>query len=549
MAKRTLCTLLGVLTVVSVLVGCAAPATPTVAPVEEPVVDPTEPVDVEPTELPEVDPTATPIPEEPAEPKILTARLYGDIQNMDPAFQISENDTVVAEAVLNGLVRYCPNSYDICYELAESLEQSEDGLEISFKLREGVQWHNGYGEVTAEDVKYSFERFIDPELNAVYADDWATLDRVEVIDEYRGTIILSEPFAPLWFSTLPAGSGAIIPKDYVEEIGYEAFATNIIGSGPYLFHEWRPLEKIILLKNPDYFGDEPYWDEIHLIPIEDDRSAEVALEAGDLDWARISIASVERFEAHPNIEVWTRPSLRYRWIAMNILHPKLQDINVRRAIIHAIDVPSILQAAYLGEVDQQCTLIPPGLIGHWEGAPCPERDVELAQSYMDAAGLDSLDLLLGLQDTSEYRTWAEIVQQNLKDIGINLELNPMESAAYWSRSFGEDACEDNQLLTNNYSMQPDPSWATMWFTCDQVHVWNTQCWCNEEYDRLHRQGLVTLDEEEREEIYIEMQRIWEEEAMTVWITHGAQTYAYYPQIEPATTPHGRPQIQFFKPAE
>jgi peptide/nickel transport system substrate-binding protein len=485
----------------------------------------------------------------PSAPKILRVRLYGDIQNMDPAFQISENDGVVFNAVTNGLVRYCSNSYELCNELAESIEQSEDGLEISFKLKEGVMWHEGYGEVTTEDVKYSYERMIDPELDAAYADDWATLDHVEIIDKYRGKIILKEPFAPLWTSTMPVSSGTIISKKYVEEIGYEAFATDIIGSGPYLFAEWRPQEKVILKKNPDYFGEEPYWDEIHLIPIEDDKSAEIALEAGDIDWARIAIPSVQRFEDNPNFEVWKKASLRYRWIAMNVEHPKLQDINVRKAIIHAIDVPSILQATYMGQVEQEFALVPPGLVGSWADAPRYERDVEKAKEFMAAAGLETLDLRLDLQDTSEYRTWAEIAQQNLKDIGINLELNTMESSAYWSTSFGEQACIDNELLTSNYSMQPDPAWATMWFTCDQVTVWNTQCWCSEEYDELHRKGLVTLDLEERANIYIEMQKLWDEAAQTICITHGVMTYAYSPNISPSTTPNGRPLYHFFGPGK
>jgi peptide/nickel transport system substrate-binding protein len=305
---------------------------------------------------------------------------------------------------------------------------------------------------------------------------------------------------------------------------------------------------VILKKNPDYFGPEPYYDEIQLIPIEDDKTAEVALEAGDLDWARISVPSVQRFEDNPDFEVWKKPSLRYRWIAMNVQHPKLQDINVRWAIIYAIDVPSILQAAYQGQVDQECALIPPGLVGHWDDAPCYERDVEKAKEYMAKAGIDSLDLRLDLQDTSEYRTWAEIAQQNLKDIGINLELNPMESATYWSTSFGEESVKVNELLTSNYSMNPDPAWATMWFTCDQITVWNTQAWCNEEYDRLHKEALTELDPVKRADLYIQMQKIWDEAAQTVWITHGVQVYGYTPTIVPATTPNGKPQYHFFKAA-
>ena len=495
------------------------------------------------TEVVESVVTATPSPSE--EPKILRVRLYGDIQNLDPAFQISENDTVVANAVMDGLVRYCPNSYELCNELAEEIEQSEDGLQIRFKLREGVMWQNGYGELTTEDVKYSYERFIDPDLDAAYADDWATLDHVEIIDEYNGIIHLKEPFAPLWSSTLPVGSGTILCKKWVEDIGMEAFATHIIGTGPYMFDQWKPQQMVILKKNPDYWKEEPYFDEIHLIPIEDDKAAEVALEAGDLDFGLISIASIDRFQSDSNFEVIAVPTLRYYWLALNVQHPKLQDPNVRWAVIYGIDVPSILQAAYMGQAERACALIPRGLIGYWEDAPCYERDVEKAKEYLAAAGLESLELRLDLQDTTEDRIWAEIIQQNLAEVNINVTLNPMDSSTYWTSTFGDQAVENNELLVSSYSMQPDPAWATMWFTCDQVGVWNSQAWCDEEFDRLHYEAMVTLDPEERAEMYIEMQKIWDEAAQTAWVTNGTRAFAYRPGLLPATTPNGKPQPEFF----
>lgn len=487
--------------------------------------------------------------EEPAEPKILTARIYGDIQNLDPAFRISENDGVVANAVMNGLVRYCPNSYELCNQLAEKIDQSEDGLEIRFKLREGVMWHEGYGELTTEDVKYSYERFIDPDLDADYADDWATLDYVEIIDDYNGIIHLKEPYAPLWNSTMPVVSGNIVCKDYVEEIGIETFATDIIGTGAYLFDEWRPQEMVVLKKNPDYWGEEPYWDEIHLIPIEDDKAGEVALESGDLNFGLISLQAADRFEANSDFEVVSLPSLRYYWIGMNVQHPKLEDPNVRWAIIYGIDVPSIIQAAYQGGVERTCALIPPGLTGYWEAAPCYQRDVEKAKEYLAKAGLETLDLRLDLQDTAEERIWGEIAQQNLAEVGINLELNPMDSSTFWTSSFGEQAAENNELVVASYSMQPDPAWATMWFTCDQIGKWNAMSWCSEEYDELHAQALVELDSEKRQELYVEMQQIWDEAAHTIWVTNGARLYGYATDIVPAITPNGKPQFEFFLPAE
>jgi peptide/nickel transport system substrate-binding protein len=529
------------------LAGCAPPPTAAPAATAAPQGAPTSPPATSapaPTQAPA--PTEAPAPTA-AEPKVLRIRLYGDIQNLDPAFLVSENDNDVGMNVISGLVTYGANSYDIVNDLAESITPSDDGLEVTFKLREGVQWQNGYGEVTTDDVKFSYERIANPDMQAAYHDDWATLDHVEVIDKYNGKIVFSEPFAPLWHSTLPVGSGWVLCKKYVEEVGNDKFATQIMGSGPYLYSEWNPKQQVTLKRNPDYFGTPPYYDEIHFIPIEDDKAAEVALQAGELDFSRISAASFDQFAADPNFETAKLPSLRYRWIGMNVENPKLQDINVRQAIRYAIDVPSILQAAYLGQVKQEYGLVPEGLIGYWADAPQYQRDVAKAQDFMSKAGVSSLDLRMDIQDTTEYRTWAEIAQQNLKDIGINLTINPLDSSSYWSIGDG-DAGKNVELFSSNYSMEPDPSWATVWFTTDQIGVWNWMRWSSPEYDDLHKQGLVTIDNTKREQIYIKMQQLWDEACHTIWITNGSQTYAYSPAIKPALTPNGLMQPLFFEAA-
>jgi len=124
----------------------------------------------------------------------------------------------------------------------------------------------------------------------------------------------------------------------------------------------------------------------------------------------------------------------------------------------------------------------------------------------------------------------------------------MDSSSFWSIGEG-DKGKEVELFGMSYSMQPDPAWAAMWFTCEQVGVWNWQRWCNEEWDALYDKGLVTLDEAERNQIYIDMEKIWDSEAHAVWITHGVYAYAYSTAIAPAVTPHGDPQVQFFGPAQ
>jgi peptide/nickel transport system substrate-binding protein len=486
-------------------------------------------------------PTVAPVP---AGPKILKIRLYGDIQNMDPAMYVSANDLAVGTNVFSGLVTYAPNSYDVVNDLAESISTSEDGLQVTFKLKEGVMWQKGYGEVTTEDVKFSYERFLDPELASGYAGDWEQLDHVEIVDKYNGILVFKKPFAPLMTSTMPVSSGWIIPKKYVEEVGIEKFATTIVGSGPYILSEWLPKQKVTLTRNPDYFGTQPYYDEIQFIPIEDDKAAEIAMEAGELDWTKVSVDSYDRFAADTNFVTLKAPNIRFAWIGINVENPKLQDVNVRKAIVYGVDVQSIIDAAYFGKVDRAYGIIAPGLVGYWPDAPKYERDVAKAKEYMAKAGLTTLDLRFDILNTTEFQTWAQIVKENLKEVGINITINPMDSASFWSIGEG-DAGKNAELFSSDYSMQPDPSWATVWFTTPQVGIWNWMRWSNAEYDELHQKGLVTLDPVEREKIYIRMQELFDEAANAIWISHGNLVFVHKPGINIAMTPNGVIQPSYF----
>jgi len=475
-------------------------------------------------------------------------RINTHIQNVDPMYRPSMTESMLICSIFSNLVRSKANSYELENDLAERIEQTDERT-IDFKLREGVQWHKGWGEVTSEDVKYSLESMVDPANNAVYIDDWAPLERVEILDKYQGKIILSEPAAHLWHVGLPFASGAIVCKKYVEEVGREKFATEPIGSGPYMWDTWIPRQKLTLKRNPDYYGPQPFFEEIQCLPIEDYSPAEVALEAGELDFAEISAPSVLRFEQDPRFQVDVVQTLNYGWIGMNVQNPKLQDINVRKAIRYGIDIPSIHQAAYFGLGTPARAMIAPGLLGHWKDAPLYQRDVERAKDFLKQAGHESLNLRMDFQDTTEYRTWGQIAQENLRDVGINLELNPMDSSAFWALGEGADAVNNVELFGMSYFAEPDPSNVTVWFTCEQVGMWNWMFWCSEEYDALHREGLYTLDNKKREEIYIRMQKLMDDDCIAVWVSYQIHPLAYTREIVPAWTPNGFRQYWAFNVAE
>lgn len=527
--KRNLWFLLSLILAVSMLLAsCAPQATP--APVKE----------EETTEAPAGEATEAPTEvSEPADtgPKVLKVRLARDINNLDTANVTGAVEDTVDRTVLEGLFRYNAAG-ELEPQLAESYKVSEDGLTIEFTLHQGVQWQRGYGELTTEDVKYSYERFLVPDPKPAYADDWSSLDHVEIVDAYTGKLVFKKPQATLWTSVLPMTSGLIVSKKYYEEAGPDKVKTDLVGTGPYLFAEWTPKQEIVLQRNPDYWGEQPYYDEIRLIPVDDDKAAEVALQAGELDFSGISLSSSDKFQEDPAFAVALIPSTAYNWIGMNVEHPKLQDINVRQAIRYGIDVPSILAAAYNDKAPRANALIPEGTLGYWKDAPVYERDVEKAKEFLSKANLTSLDLKMTYENTDEYNTWAQVVQQNLQEVGINVTLDPLDSSTFWS--YGSDGKDKElELFAVGYSsVAPEPAWSSMWFTCDQVDLWNWMRWCSEEFDALHQQGIETIDTAAREPLYVQMQQLWDADVISIFVTNVPQVYVSKPNVKVVIYPGG-----------
>jgi peptide/nickel transport system substrate-binding protein len=484
--------------------------------------------------------TATPEPAVPVEPKVLRLRQAQAPQNMDPALHVGGMDVEVMSTMMQGLVAFKPGTWEVYNLLAESIEGSEDGLQIDFKLREGVQFQGGYGELTAEDVKFSFERYLDEELASPYKDDWASLDHVEVTGKYTGSIIMKEPFAPLLHAGLSMPTGWIISEAAIGDRGLEEFGLNPIGTGPYEMLEFTPGEKLVVRRFEDYWGEPPEWDEIEFVTIVDDSTAEIALESGEVDFGRISPRARERFEADNNLEVVGLTLLDHYGVAMNVQHPKLQDINIRMAIRAAIDAPSIIEAAWEGAAVRACNMFSPSSVGYWADAPCHDRDLEEARGYMAQAGVESLDLTFTSDNSEAARVVGEVVQANLAEIGINVEIIPLDFVAYMEGGFGDKGLQERQLTWIPFSTpSPDPYWPIgCCFTCKQVGQWNYAYWCNEEFDQLYYEALKEMDPDKRAEMYHDMVQIWDDDVAIAWIAHPTAYYVGRADLVPAQQPNG-----------
>ena len=467
----------------------------------------------------------------------LDVRIVDDIRNLDPAFMPGTVDDAVMLNVAENLVTFRPGTTELVNELAEEFTSSDDGLEHEFRLKEGIQFHGGYGEMTAEDVKFSFERIAgltDPPIDATYKQDWGPLQEVEVTGTYTGVIRLSEPFAPLMATTIPGHAGMVISRAAWEELG-EDIANQPIGSGPYEFVEWERGQRVALQRFEDWSGaalewaeEEPQWDRIVFRPISEDSSADIAIESGEIQFGPVSHGSVARFEDAEGFTITRQPTYDYAWIGFNVTDEALSDVDVRRGLRLALDVDSMIQAAFEGRTVRANTLISPDMpIGHWAEAPPYDQNLEEARAILDEAGVDGLSLEFSIIEEPGSQVIAEIAQANLSEVGVDVSIRLRESAELLEQ------VDQLQMFYVSLSNSADPSWATYWFTTEQVGAWNFQSWSNEEFDQLHEAALSERDEERRHEMYVQMQQLMDEDAIARWVMYRTHHYAHPPDLDPS----------------
>jgi peptide/nickel transport system substrate-binding protein len=486
-----------------------------------------------------------------ADNSILRVRARADIQTLDPAFRVTRADSDVIRCLFASLAMYQEGLEWGWTPFAAKSIVALDPTHVSFELNPGIMYSDGYGEVTAEDAKFSFERMINPALKSPFAQDWATLDHVEVKDRYSGVIVLKAPFAPLWLSTLPTPSAVIMPKKALAAVGGTFTTQPPVTSGPYRIKSWEPKTKLVLSRNPDWKLTTLYFDEIHILPIEDDKTAELGFESNAFDCTWTSVSSIPRYlrRVPKGARFTRRLSLGYIWFGLNQDHPKLKNPLVRRAIQYAIDRKGVVDAAYFGAAEPSTGIIPAGLPGHRE-RNLYDHDLDKAMQLLKQANVEGLSLTLAVLNKAERLAAAQTIQSNLAEAHIKVEIQSYDNGTFWTLGAEKDggSWKDLQLMINGFTLQPDPSWATAWFTSDKIGTWNWERFRSAEFDRLAAQGLAELDPIKRNAIYVKMQDLMETSGDFVFLTHEANGVLYGDKIAPALMPDGIPVMADFRKA-
>ena len=189
-----------------------------------------------------------------AQERVLRVRLGADISGVDPAKIFSIENQTLANQVYSGLVRYAyEKDGAIVPDLAEKWDLSADGKTYTFQLRKGVKWHKGYGDLTAEDVKFSYDRVLDPTVNSRYKGEFKLVESVEAVGPHTVRIRLKNKYPGFLNKVAAYNQGFVISKKAMEKLG-DQYATNPIGTGPFVFESWAPKYSLFASSTTWFFG-------------------------------------------------------------------------------------------------------------------------------------------------------------------------------------------------------------------------------------------------------------------------------------------------------
>lgn len=410
----------------------------------------------------------------PAAPKLasvqsLTIGLVSEARAIDPI----ENDNAsqfTYNQMFDRLISV-DASFKPIPHVAESWSAAPDGKTYTFKLRSGITFHDG-SPLTAEDVKYSLDRILDPKNASSKRPDISMIETIEVPDPSTVKMTLSTPYAP--FLQAIYATAHIVPKAVVEKVGREAFGRNPVGSGPFKFDQWKTNESVSFVRNESYWLKKPTLERVVIKTIPDDAVAASNLLAGDVDLiTTVSAATYAQVEANSDFRLLNIPSANYSYVGFGSLGvtPPFTDKRLRQAVYASVDAEALasvlLPRPELGV--RAYATIPKS---YWPGedydgltALAQKKDPEKAKALFAELLKDgTLKADQPIRIVTSQETWrrriAETVAASIKDVGQNLQLDVMEYTAFVNRMNAIPTSKEPVIYvsaTTPFAADPDPS--------------------------------------------------------------------------------------------
>ncbi|HDQ04236.1 MAG TPA: peptide-binding protein [Deltaproteobacteria bacterium] len=500
----------------------------------------------------------------PAYGDIIIRGDIGDASNLIPILASDSPSHNISRLVYNGLVKY-DKDMNVVGDLAESWDISEDGLVITFHLRRGVKWHDGR-PFTARDVLYTYQVTVDPETPTAYAGDFLKVKKAQVLDTHTFRVIYGAPFAP----ALISWSSAILPSHLLAgtDITRSKLSRHPIGTGPYIFKEWVPGQKIVLVSNPDYFEGRPYIDGYITRIIPDNATMFLELRARNIDMMGLTPLQYTRQTQNnlfrKNFNKYRQLAFAYTYLGYNLKHPFFADKRVRQAISYAINKEEIISGVLLGLGKPATGPYKPGTWAYNEDVKKYPYDPEKARELLRAAGWTKTNKdgilekdgrpfsfeLITNQGNETRQKCAEIIQRQLKEVGIGVKIRILEWAAFINDFINKRRFD---AIILGWTIPLDPDAYDVWHSSKTAaQELNFISYKNREVDALLEKARSAFDERKRKKYYDRFQEILAEDQ--------PYTFLYVPDeltiinrrfrgIEPAPIGLGHNFIKWYVPQD
>ncbi len=460
--------------------------------------------------------------------------LQGNISGLIPNVLSDGPSFEVASLIYNGLVKY-DKDLNIVGELAESWQYSRDCLDLTFKLRRNARWHDGQ-PFTAADVVFTYETMVNPKTPTAYGGDYKAVESVTAVDAYTVHVRYKHPNA----KALQSWSIWMLPKHLLETAALEGKLreapqnrTNPVGTGPYLFKEWKSGEKVVLVANPNYFAGRPYISRVVYRIIPSSATTFLELKAKGVDGAKLTALQFKRQTEYPAFRKayakYQYAANVYVYLGMNLRDPRFADRRVRQAFAHAINKRELIEGVRLGLAREATGPYKPGTWQYNPNVHLYPYDPAKARALLASAGwtetnADGILLkngqpfkfdILSAQGSDEGRKVAEIIQASLKDIGVQVEIRVIEWAALLKEYIKKRNFEAVILA---WGITPDPDQYDIWHSSktspDEL---NRIGYANPEADDLLEKGRSTCVEADRKKYYDRLQEVLAEDQPIVFL--------------------------------
>ncbi|OIJ16251.1 peptide-binding protein [Anaerobacillus arseniciselenatis] len=479
------------------------------------------------------------------EPVIFNANYHQDSASAD-----------ITDLVFAGLMQSNENLEVVPNMAVDQPEISEDGLEWTYTLREGILFHDGE-EVTAEDVVFTYEIFLHEDYTGPRAGSFTALEKVEALNDYEIKFTLNEPdarFATLMsYGILPYHILGDIPIADLED--YREFnIENPIGSGPFVFESWTPGQNIKLTAFEDYFDGRPYVDTVTFRIASDANALVLLLETGDIDHMIAPTTELATIETYDHVNLSNVLALRYDYIGWNLDRPLFEDVRVRQALTMAIDRQEIVETVMEGNAEVAHAPVSPLSWAYNDNVPTFDYDPEGAVALLEEAGWTPGDdgilqkdgerlsfTILSNSGNVVRRDIGIITQQYLGQIGVEVKAEQMEWGAFLDQINPPNFDFDAIVMAWGLALDPDPS--AIWHSKEIENGLNRSAYRNDRVDEIADANTKILDQAERAAALAEVWEILAEEQ--------PYTYLFYPEqfVAMSKDVHGfthHPRVDMYK---